>query len=207
MEKDSPVERFVIFMANKGHGAKRCSMPLWNIWRYITGNVDLGNCLGQSYDNASAMSGKWSISQSEREKQSCILDSLYNTFSQLGLVKCCRMLYFFFFFFYFLEKLFVSSQFQRIGINDWLRLWNIHHWFVIVSQTCHTNALVLQSWRRYLSMTTSRLRIYWNKLMMTWKKKGVYAVKQNKLLRQINHLETGIYNIFWNDVLQRTDAY
>ena len=27
------------------------------------------------------------------------------------------------------------------------------------------------------------------------------------LLRHINHLETGIYNIFWNDILQRTDVY
>ena len=30
--------------------------------------------------------------------------------------------------------------------------------------------------------------------------------KRTDKLRQVNHLEKGIYNIFWNDILQRTDA-
>ena len=37
--------------------------------------------------------------------------------------------------------------------------------------------------------------------------KGYVRYEAKGLLRQINQLETGIYNIFWNDILQRTGAY
>ena len=54
LEKDGPVERFVIFMANKGHGAQEMFNALMESLKIH--DLDLGNCRGQSYDNASAMS-------------------------------------------------------------------------------------------------------------------------------------------------------
>ena len=39
------------------------------------------------------------------------------------------------------------------------------------------------------------------------KENGGVRCEARGLLRQINHLEKVIYNIFWNDILQRTDAY
>ena len=68
-------------------------------------DLDLGNCRGQSYDNASAMSGKYNGLQAKvREK----------TFSKLGLEKCCSNAVHFF---TSLKSCSSSSQFQRIGIN------------------------------------------------------------------------------------------
>ena len=69
MEKDGPVERFVIFMANKGHGAQEMFNALIECLKIH--DLDLGNCRGQSYDNASAMSGKCNGLQADvREKNS-----------------------------------------------------------------------------------------------------------------------------------------
>ena len=79
MEKDGPVERFVIFMANKSHGAQEMFNALMEFLKIH--DLDLGR--GQSYDNASAMSGKYNGLQAEvREKNSlassipCITPSL-----------------------------------------------------------------------------------------------------------------------------------
>ena len=78
---------FVIFMANKGHGAQEMFNALMEFLKIH--DLDLGNCRGQSYDNASAMSGKYSGLQANVREKTFILDSLYNTFSKLGLEKCC----------------------------------------------------------------------------------------------------------------------
>ena len=56
--EDGPVkERFVIFMANKGHGAQEMLNALMEFLKIH--DLDLGNCRGQSYNNASTMSGKY----------------------------------------------------------------------------------------------------------------------------------------------------
>ena len=70
MEKDGPaLERFVIFMANKGHGAQEMFNALMEFLKIH--ELDLGNCRGQSYDNTSAMSVKCNGLQAKvREKNS-----------------------------------------------------------------------------------------------------------------------------------------
>ena len=46
MEKDGPVKRFVIFMANKGHGAQEMFNALMEFLKIH--DLDLGNCRGHS---------------------------------------------------------------------------------------------------------------------------------------------------------------
>ena len=55
MEDDGPVERFVTFMANRGHKAEEIFNALMEFLREQ--DLDIADCRGQSYDNASAMSG------------------------------------------------------------------------------------------------------------------------------------------------------
>lgn len=52
---DAPIERFVIFMANKGHKAQEMFDALTEFLKLH--DLDLRDVRGQSYDNASAMSG------------------------------------------------------------------------------------------------------------------------------------------------------
>ena len=55
MENTTPVERFVTFMPNQGHKAEDM---FDGIMQFIdTHGIDIQHCRGQSYDNASAMSG------------------------------------------------------------------------------------------------------------------------------------------------------
>lgn len=57
MEKTNPVERFVKFMPNQGHKAQDMFNGLVTFLNEYS--IDISLCRGQSYDNASAMSGRY----------------------------------------------------------------------------------------------------------------------------------------------------
>ena len=57
MENTTPVERFVTFMPNQGHKAEGMFDRLMQF--IDTHGIDIQHCRGQSYDNASAMSGRY----------------------------------------------------------------------------------------------------------------------------------------------------
>ena len=56
-ENTTPVERFVTFMPNQGHKAQEMYDGLTK--SLTLHGIDIQNCRGQSYDNASAMSGRY----------------------------------------------------------------------------------------------------------------------------------------------------
>ena len=107
-EKDGPVERFVIFMANIGHGAQEMFNVLMEFLKIR--DLDLGN-RGQSYGNASAMSGKYNGLQAKVREMNSLASWIPCTTHSLNLVwknavECCSNVVHFF---YFLEKLFVFT--------------------------------------------------------------------------------------------------
>ena len=57
MENTTPVERFVTFMPNQGHEAE--DMFDWLMQFLDTHGIDIQHYRGQSYDNASAISGRY----------------------------------------------------------------------------------------------------------------------------------------------------
>ena len=57
MENTTPVERFVTSMPNQGHKAEEMFDGLMKF--LDTHGIDIKHCRGQSYDNASAMSGRY----------------------------------------------------------------------------------------------------------------------------------------------------
>ena len=67
VEYNRPVERFVIFMANRGHKATDMYNALIEFLNI--NNIDLSDCRGQRYDNASAMSGKYNGLQTKIRDQ------------------------------------------------------------------------------------------------------------------------------------------
>ena len=56
MEGKDPVERFFAFMDNPGHCANDMFIAMTDFLR--SNNIEIAYCHGQSYDNASAMSGQ-----------------------------------------------------------------------------------------------------------------------------------------------------
>ena len=61
MENTTPVERFVTFMPNQGHKAEEMFDGLMQFLdtHGILDGIDIQHCRGQTYDNASAMSGRY----------------------------------------------------------------------------------------------------------------------------------------------------
>ena len=57
MEQDRPVEKFEKFLPNQGRKAEEMFCGLMNFLE--DHDIDIQNCRGQSYDNASAMSGRY----------------------------------------------------------------------------------------------------------------------------------------------------
>ncbi|XP_068216216.1 uncharacterized protein [Palaemon carinicauda] len=84
MEKDSPVECFVTFMANTGHGAEDMFNALMKFLN--THDLALGNCRGQSYDNDSAMSGRYNGLQDKVRKKNNLASWIPCTAHSLNLV-------------------------------------------------------------------------------------------------------------------------
>lgn len=77
-----PVERFLKFLANSGHKSKDLADAVFMVLE--ENDIDINNCRGQSYDNASNMSGVYSGLQA-RIKEACLqspccLRSMCSTF-------------------------------------------------------------------------------------------------------------------------------
>ena len=107
IEDDGPVERFVTFMANKGHKAQSKFDALQDFLK--ANNLDIANCRGQSYDNASAMSGMYNGLQAKVKEINPLATWIPCTAHSLNLVgqnaaECSSGAVHFFL---FLEKLFV----------------------------------------------------------------------------------------------------
>ena len=118
MEQTKPVERFVTFMPNQGHKAQEMFNGLQDFLN--AHNIDIQNCRGQSYDNASAMSGMYNGLQAKVATENelaiwipCMGHSL-NLVGQAA-AECCPAAVMFF---DFLEKLytFFTSSTNRYEI-------------------------------------------------------------------------------------------
>ena len=57
IENETPVERFVTFFDNTGHTGQAHATSLLKFLDAV--GIDIANCRGQSYDNASNMSGEY----------------------------------------------------------------------------------------------------------------------------------------------------
>ena len=57
LENNEPIERFLTFMCNKGHKAQDIFNALKSFLK--DHDIDIQDCRGQSYDNASIMTGQY----------------------------------------------------------------------------------------------------------------------------------------------------
>lgn len=206
MKKDSPVERFVTFMANKGHGAE----DMFNALREFlnTYDLDLGNCRGQSYDNASAMSGRYNGLQAKVREKNNLASWIPCTAHSLNLVgknavECCSSAVHFF---DFLEKLFVFftiSTHRYQLLDEALKKSDSSLTLKRVTTTrwsCRADAT------KALKHNYEQIKEVLKHIVDDIEEKKCVRCEVEGLLKQMNQLETGIYTTFWNDILQRTDA-
>lgn len=209
IEGDTPVERFLVFMPNQGHKAQNMYDSLVEFLNKY--NIDIKYCRGQSYDNASAMSGKYNGLQSKILENNKLAAWIPCTAHSLNLVgkaaaECCSAAVSFF---DFLEQLYV---FFTVSTNRYELL-------VVALNSENTKTRVHVPQR--VNTTRWSCRSDATKALMLGYKQFKSALMEiaddieqtaktrcdaNGLYNQLCMLETGIYTVFWNDILERVDS-
>lgn len=206
MEKDSPIERFVTFMANKGHGAQDMFNALIEFLEKH--DLDLRNCRGQSYDNASAMSGKYNGLQAKiREKNSlacwipCAAHSL-NLVAKNAAESCSSAVSFF----DFVEKLFVFFTVSTLRHQLLTEALKNNESALTMKRVTTTRWSCRADATKALKNGYKQIKYVLNQISDDTEEKACVRCEAEGLIKQMNQLETGIYTSFWNDILQRTNA-
>ncbi|XP_065664704.1 uncharacterized protein LOC136086337 [Hydra vulgaris] len=175
IEKDTPVERFLVFMPNQGHKAQ----DMYDLINFLNKyDLNIKNCRGQSYDNASAMSGKYNGLQSKILKNNKLAFWIPCATHSLNLVgkaaaECCTAAVEFF---DFLEQLYL---------------------FFTASTKRYELLVKALSYKQFKS---TLIQIA-DDFEQTTKTRCDANCSYNKLCT----LETGIYTVFWNNILERVD--
>lgn len=86
-EDGSPVERFLNFLPNIGHKSEELETAVTSMLASF--KIDIGNCRGQSYDNASNMSGIYTGLQARLKRLNPLADYVPCAAHSLNLVGAC----------------------------------------------------------------------------------------------------------------------
>ena len=207
MENDSPVERFVTFLPNQGHKSQEMFDGLVKLLSEF--EIDLQNCRGQSYDNASAMSGKFNGLQAKVAAVNPLAYWLPCAGHSLNLVgkaaaECCTQAIAFF---DFLEAIFVfftaSTKRYKILIDTLKE----HGGNILVPQPVSQTR-----WSARADATKALVKGYQpikNALLKIAKDKDEIPrvrCEADGLYKKICSLEIGMFAALWNSVLERVDA-
>lgn len=206
IENDTPVERFVTFMGNKGHRAQEMFDALIQFLREH--DLDIRDCRGQSYDNASVMSGIYNGLQAKVIEMNSVATWIPCTAHSLNLVgknaaECCSSAVYFF---DFLEKLYVfftNSTHRYQVLTDALKAADVALTVKRVTTTrwsCRADAT------KALKLGYHQIKTALEQISDDVEEKACVRCEAEGLVARLNQLETGIYTVFWNDILQRVDA-
>ncbi|XP_068211782.1 uncharacterized protein [Palaemon carinicauda] len=174
-----------------------------------THDIDLQNCRGPSYDNASAMSGRWNGLQSKVVAENKLAEWIPCIKHSLNLVgktsaECCAAAVAFF---YLLEKLhvFFTASTRRYQVLTKTLKSAGSSVFVPkrVSPTRWSSRVDLSKAleQGYSSFKEALMKIEKDKY-----EKDVIRCKAKGLYDQMCQLEMGIYTVFWHEVLNRVNA-
>ena len=202
MEGKDPVERFFAFMDNPGHCAKDMFIAMTDFLR--SNNIEIADCRGQSYDNASAMSGQYNGLQTLIKEENELAEWVPCSAHSLNLVlkdsadSCHAAVDFF----YFVEKLFVffSASTKRTELLNNSEAKLSLKRISTTMWSCRADAT------KALIKDYKPLQIALEKLSTDTQEKGETRAEAMGLLRRMNTLEIGIYACFWNNILQRANA-
>ena len=208
MEHDTPVERFVKFLPNQGYKAQEMFEGLMKF--LADHDIDIHNCRGQSYDNASAMSGRYNGLQAKVAAVnyhavwiSCAGHSL-NLVGQAS-AECCQAAVAFFDFLEAIYVFFTASTHRYEILTDSLK--TVESGRVTVPKRVSTTR-----WScRFDAVNTlvqgyNPIREALAKIARDENEMSKARSEANGLHDRMCKLETGIYAVFWRDILDRVNA-
>lgn len=195
------VERFLEFLPNIGHKAKDIEDAL--LKSLENNGLDIMNCRGQSYDNASNMSGIYSGLQTRIKTINPLADYVPCAAHSLNLVGSCA----------------VESVTEAVDFFSTLQeLYNFftistHRWEILVQRTSlRVKSLSQTRWSARHDACYA-LEKEWSAIIGALEfiaesrdEKPTTRSEATGLQRKLQHLETAILVIVWNVILDRFNA-
>ncbi|KAL4085416.1 hypothetical protein QTP88_027275 [Uroleucon formosanum] len=205
LDSGKPVERFIEFIPNTGHKAQDMIDAL--IKTFDKHDIDINNCRGQSYDNASNMSGVYNGLQAKIKQLNSLAYYVPCSAHSLNLVGecaavCCKEGSNFFLFLQKLYTFFSASTYRWKLLQD------------VFSQSDNVSVKRLSDTRwSARAEACSSLNTNWNEIILALSnilkndiEKEVTKSEARGLLNQMDRIETAFMVVFWNKVLERFNA-
>lgn len=195
-----PVERFIQFIPNTGHKSKEIADAV--LKAIHEHGLDIKNCRGQSYDNASNMSGKYSGLQARIKEVSPLAEYAPCSAHSLNLVGQCAA-----------DSSQESTAFFCLMQNIYVFFSSsTSRWTTFISHTSTNITLKRKSdtrWSARYDMCFSLLK-NWDSIITSLinirdstSEKAITKNEAKGLFLHLNKLETAILVLFWGDVLER----
>ncbi|XP_026482761.1 zinc finger MYM-type protein 1-like [Ctenocephalides felis] len=195
------VERFLEFIPNTGHKAQDIEDAL--LKSLERNGLDIMNCRGQSYDNASNMSGVYSGVQSRIKATNPLAEYVPCAAHSLNLVGTC------------------AAESVTEAVDFFSTLQELYNFFTI--STNRWDILVQHTSLRLKSLSQTRwsarhdacyaLEKEWSGTIIALKfiaennnEKPTTRCQARGLLQKLQHLETAILVVVWNAILERFNA-
>nr|XP_047138958.1 zinc finger MYM-type protein 1-like [Hydra vulgaris] len=178
-----PVERFLGFLPNSGHKSEELADAVFLVLE--SHGLDINNCRGQSYDNASNMSGRYTGLQARIKKVNPLATFVPCSAHSLNLVgkcavDCCIYVSEFFILLQNIYKFFSASTYR---------------WEILQKNLIKTENVSLKK----LSDTRWSARSDANDKT----EKSITRLEANGIYLKLDSLETAIMATLWGDILER----
>lgn len=207
MENTTPIERFVTFMPNQGHRAQEMFDGLMNFLNLH--KIDIKNCRGQSYDNASAMSGRYNGLQAKVAAENKLATWIPCAGHSLNLVgkasvECIPAAVAFFDLLENIYVFFTASTHRYKILTDLLKL--------VDGPVYVPKRVTTTRWSCKADATKAFVQGYPHfkeallKLAEHEDEMPKVRCEANGLFEFMCKLETGIYAVFWHDILNRVNG-
>ena len=198
-----PVERFIKFLEMEGHSAAQMFQSLT---KFTSDNdIDMKNCRGQSYDNATNMSGRYNGLQA-KVKELCEYAEFIPCFGHsLNLVgtccaECCRLAVLFFTFLNGIYNFFSASNYRWRLLMDTVK--NDASGLTL-KQLCGTRWAERADATRAIHQNYSGVMELLLKISEDPNFKAEVRVQAEGFLNTMKKLETGFMTVFWDKILQK----
>lgn len=202
-----PVERFVKFLDMEGHTAEQLAYSLLNFLK--ENDIDIKDCRGQSYDNASNMSGKYRGLQARIKETNKYAEYIPCFAHSLNLVakcaaECCIEASIFF---DFVESLytFFSASTYRWGLLT-KALEDTGSKLPILKRLSDTRWSARADATKALLCGFTTIKQVLDRISNNMDQKAECRNQAYGLVSKMSKLETGIMTIFWNGMLERLQA-
>lgn len=204
--KGEPVERFIKFLPISSHNAESLSTTILNELDCL--NLDILNCRGQSYDNASNMAGRYSGLQARIKDVSPLAEYVPCAAHSLNLVginavQCCNQVISFFGIVQNIYNFFSSSTQRWNSLQEKLKTNNQKLTLKPLSSTrWSAEADATKVLRKgYVIIRQTLLDISENENIASTARH-----EARSLCSKMNKLETALMTVIWDSILERMNG-